>query len=58
MLTGRAFCALILSRTGDPELHVDLPGRRDDLFAIENVADHYNPIQGVAETLKARKIDG
>ena len=45
LLTGRAFCALILSQTGDPELHVDLPGRRDDLFAIENVTDHYNPIK-------------
>lgn len=58
LLTGRAFCALILSQTADPELHVDLPGRRDDLFAIDSVTDHYNPIQGVAESLKARKIDG
>ena len=24
---------------------MDLPGLRDDLFEIENVTDHYNPIQ-------------
>lgn len=58
LLTGRAFCALILSTTHEPELHVDLPGRRDDLFAIDRVCDHYNPIEGVAEALNARRIEG
>lgn len=58
LLTGRAFCALILSHDREPELHVDLPGRRDDLFAVDRVSDHYNPIQGVAAALKAHGVEG
>ena len=58
LLNGRAFCALILSEGEEPELHVDLPGRRDDLFAIDRVVDHYDPIQGVARALNARNVEG
>ena len=58
LLNGRAFCALILSQEDAPELHVDLPGRRDELFAIDKVVDHYDPIEGVARALNARNVEG
>ena len=58
LLNARAFCALILSERDEPELHVDLPGRRSDLFAIERVQHHYNPIEGVARALEERKVEG
>ena len=58
LLNGRAYCALILSASDEPELHVDLPGRRDELFAIDNVTHHYNPIEGVARALNARNVEG
>ena len=58
LLNGRAYCALVLSARDEPELHVDLPGRRGDLFAIDRVVDHYNPIEGVARALNARNVEG
>ena len=58
LLNARAFCALILSKDEEPELHVDLPGRREELFAVDRVVDHYDPVAGVARALNARGVEG
>ncbi|HLB07015.1 MAG TPA: Xaa-Pro peptidase family protein [Alphaproteobacteria bacterium] len=58
LLNARSFCALLLEAGQEPELHVDLPGRRPELFAIDRVEDHYDPVAGVAAALKRRRIEG
>jgi Xaa-Pro aminopeptidase len=58
LLNARSFCALIMEVGKEPELHIDMPGRRPDLYAIDRIEDHYDPIKGTAEALKRRKIGG
>jgi Xaa-Pro aminopeptidase len=58
LLNARSFCALIMEAGKEHELHVDMPGRRPDLYAIDRIEDHFDPVKGVAEALKRRKIGG
>lgn len=58
LLNARAFCALIMEVGKEPELHVDMPGKRPELYAIDRIESHYDPVKGTADALKRRKIGG
>lgn len=54
----RSYSAVLLERGQTPELHMDEGGYPEDLLATDRVEWHMNPIKGVADALKARKIAG
>lgn len=58
LLNARAFCAVIMRHGKPPELHMDMPGERSELLATYRVQWHYDPIKGVAESLKQEKVEG
>ena len=54
----RSFSALLFVGDETPELHIDEPDPRLDIIATDRVVPHLDVISGVAEALKARKIEG
>jgi Xaa-Pro dipeptidase len=56
--TARSYAAVILVPGEEPALHMDDPDDRRNLIATSHVVGHHDPIQGVADALKARGISG
>ena len=55
---GRGYSAVILQQGEVPELVTDEAEGRFDIIATDRFQGLYNPIQGVADTLKGRGIEG
>lgn len=55
---GRSFSALIMQQGEVPELITDEAEGRFDIIATDRFQGLYDPIKGVADTLKARGIEG
>lgn len=56
--SGRSFAAVLLQIGQVPELHIDEPEPRTDLIPTDRIQWHFFMVRGVAEALKARKIQG
>ncbi|MYA87464.1 MAG: aminopeptidase P family protein [Boseongicola sp. SB0662_bin_57] len=54
----RTFCAVLLRRGENPELHVDDPELRPGLVATDRVRNHPDPVASVAAALKERAGPG
>ena len=55
---GRSYSALIMQQGEVPELITDEAEARFDIIATDRFQGLYDPIKGVADTLKARGIEG
>jgi len=55
---GRSYCAIILQKGQTPELITDEAEARFDIIATDRFSGLYDPIKGVAEALKDRRIQG
>lgn len=58
MWAGRSFSAMILKDGEEPDLHADAIDPRTELIATSRASGHDDVIKGVAEGLKARRIEG
>jgi Xaa-Pro aminopeptidase len=54
----RSYCAAIMADGEPPELHTDLLDPRYERIATDNHHFHLDPIEGIADALKRRKIEG
>ncbi|MEX0807387.1 MAG: M24 family metallopeptidase [Dongiaceae bacterium] len=54
----RSYAAVVLQRGETPVLHNDEPLEYKDWIATDRIEWHLNPIAGVAEDLKRRKVTG
>lgn len=54
----RSYAAVLLQEGQAPELHMDEAGYPEDLLATDRNRWHMDPIKGVIDALKARKITG
>jgi len=58
VFNARAFSAVILQQGQTPELQADEPWPRKDLVSTDRIEWHYDPIKGVADSLKRRGVRG
>lgn len=54
----RSYAAVILQEGETPELHTDEAGYPEDLLPTDRYRWHMDPIRGVIDALKARKVKG
>ena len=56
--TARSYAAVVLEQGQTPALHNDEPLEYTDWIATDRVQWHLNPVEGVAQDLKRRKVKG
>jgi Xaa-Pro aminopeptidase len=54
----RSFCGAIVEVGKSPELHTDEADPQRERLPIDNYHSHLDPIQGIADALKKRRIQG